>query len=180
MIAFFSYRKFFQDRNGKGFVIFNNNTGKWEATNKTNKLVREEILRDRDDSDGFNNKSIIRGYYDNYDEKTGLLRIKAVLPFTQNNLFEIIEAKIDINQTIYCVPETYTDPNNGKVFETRKLIVPIPDGQNIFFPTEKTISFDYFQSNSSELTYLLVQLTKNFSKDEVNYIQKVIVIGLCD
>lgn len=176
---FFVYKKNNQ-LIGEEKIVFNPQTQKWEKTIINDDINREEVLKNRSNDDGFYNQSIVRGYFDGYEEKDNSLKIKSTVRFTQNSLFDLIEVKINPVQTIYCVPEKYIDPNTGKAFDVRNLTIPVKEGQTLYLPTERIIDFDKFNSQSTDSTYLIVQLTQNLDKEKVNYVQKMIVVGLCE
>lgn len=176
---FFIYKKNDQSK-GEEKIVFNPQTQNWEKTSLRDNIDREKVLNNRPNDDGLYNQSIIRGYFDSYDEKNNSLKIKSTVRFTQNSLFELIEAKVNPAQTIYCAPEIYTDPNNGKSFEVRNLTIPVKDGQTLYLPTEEVFGFENFISQAKDSTYLIVQLTQNFNEDKINYVQKMIVVGLCE
>lgn len=161
-------------------IVFNPQTQRWEKTSLRDDIDREKVLNNRSNDDGLYNQSIVRGYFDSYDGKNNSLKIKSTVRFTQNNLFELIEAKVNPAQTIYCVPEKYIDPNNGKAFDVRNLTIPVKDNQILYLPTEEVFGFENFISQAKDSTYLIVQLTQNFDKEKINYVQKMIVVGLCE
>ena len=163
-----------------GKIVYNPITQKWEKTYLTDEINREEIQKNRGNEDGLYNQSILRGYFESYDETNSTLTMKSIVPFTQNSLFEISQLRLNSVQDIYCAPERYVDPNNGKSFEVRNLTIPVKDGQALYIPTEKIINFETFISKSKDSTYILVQLTKNYDKESTNYAKKIIVIGLCE
>lgn len=171
-------------RNGETSVdglVYNNITQSWEPVKTVaDNLDRDTIRQNQDNSDGLHNNSLLKGYFESYDEKNQQLIIKALVPFTQGNLYEQLDLKLYTNQTIYCAPLNYTDPNTGKSYETSKLMIPVKEGEIIYLPTEKIISFDSFVAKSNNLTNLLIQTTQNLNKDGDNYIQKIIALGLCD
>lgn len=171
-----------KEKNKYNKLIYNNATNKWEKFNQEDPLAleREEILDSLENSDGLQNQSIIRGYFENYDESTQKLKIKYLIPFSQGNLFENIELKLIPSQTIYCAPSVYIDPNTNKSYQTKNLVFPVKNGKTLWIPTEKYLDFEKFIENSDDLTFLYIQLTNNFSKEELNYIQKIIAIGLCE
>lgn len=160
---------------------YNQFTGQWEQTSQINPDMpeRSTVIR-TDNIDGLNNRSIIKGYFNHYDETSQTLLMRAAIEFTQGSLFEPAELKLALNQSIYCVPEHYTDPNTGKSYSLKSLRIPVKDGVTLFVPGEKTISFIDFLERSTEITFLLVQLTADFAPNQTNYVQKIIVTGICD
>ncbi len=179
-IGFYIYYSKNKQITGEEKIVYNPTTQKWEKTKINDDIDRETIKETRKNEDGFYNQSILRGYFEGYDGETNTLKIKSTVSFTQQSLFEIADLKINPAQIIYCAPETYTDPNNGKTFEVRSLTIPVKDGQILYLPTERVINFENFLSQTKDSTYLIVQLTQNFDKEKINYVQKMIVIGLCE
>lgn len=179
-IGFYVYYSKNKQIVGEEKIVYNPTTQKWEKTKINDDIDRETIKETRKNEDGFYNQSILRGYFEGYEEGTNTLKIKSTVRFTQQSLFEIADLKINPAQTIYCAPETYTDPNNGKTFEVRNLTIPVKDGQILYLPTERPINFEEFLSQTKDSTYLIVQLTQNFDKEKVNYVQKMIAVGLCE
>lgn len=159
---------------------YNSFTGKWERTSTASQLPNPSQITKADNVDGLHNYAVIKGYFDQYDEFSQILHIRAAINLTQNNLFEPAKLKLAPTQTIYCVPEIYTDPNTGKSYSLRNLKIPVRDGETLFVPGEKIISFNDFVEQSGQLTLLLIQLTTDFDASQTNYVKKVIVTGLCD
>ncbi len=164
-------------------IVYNPITEKWEKLVKADPLGedRAEIAKNLNNSDGIHNPTVLKGYFENYDEASQTLTLKSVIPFTQDGLFETIELKLLPTQTIYCAPSIYTDPNTGQNYPIDKLVIPVKDGDTLWIPTEKVISFDdEFLKKSNERTFLYLQLTENYNQQSTNYIKKLIVIGLCE
>lgn len=160
--------------------IYNEFTGEWEDVKiNSNGIDRSKIVK-ADNNDGLHNYSILKGYFEKYDEKTETLTLKAAIAFTQNNLFETTKVKLSKKQTVYCVPENYTDPNTGVSYPMRKLTIPVKDNANLYVFREKAITFDQFLEQSNDLTLLLIQLTEDFDKNKTNYVKKIIITGLCE
>jgi len=179
----FFYYRFYQSKRGERLAAsaYNQFTGQWEETKASTEITkRSNITKTDNNDDGLHNYSILKGYFDKYDAKAQTLTLKVAIAFTQNSLFEIADFKFSPIQTIYCAPIIYTDPNTGRNYSLEKLISPVKDGATLYFPGEQTISFADFIEKSNNLTFLLAQLTKNFDKTTTNYIQKIIVTGLCD
>jgi len=176
---FYFYKKPQFEKNNAKF-IFNNFSQSWEQTYKTDDLNRDEILENEDNSDSLHNQSIIRGFFDSYNPPSQELKIKMVVPFTRNSLFEYTILKFQSEKDTYCVSDRYTDPNTGKSYDFQKIIFPTKDNQLIYVPTEKAINFNDFIKKTNTKNYLIIQLTKKFNKEEINYIKKLIVVGLCD
>lgn len=161
-------------------LVYNTITQSWEETAETNPTVSREEIVPGENSDGLHNYTLLRGYFDRYDVTTNTLTIKAIQPFTNNNLTKLTQVHLNPSQSIYCTPTHYTDPNTGKSYLMKSLTMPVRDGELLFVPTEQLSSFDNFLTRSHELTYLLIQLTSNFDAQVTNYVQKIIAIGICD
>lgn len=159
---------------------YNQYTGQWEKTRLSSDVPDQAAVVKADNTNGLNNYSIIKGFFDHYNEATQTLKMRAAVAFTQNSLFEPAELQLSPHQSIYCVPEHYTDPNTGKSYSLKSLRIPVKDGETLFIPGEKTISFTDFLEHSNQLTFLLIQLTTDFDSNQNNYVQKIIVTGLCN
>lgn len=159
---------------------YNQFTGQWEKTKIDSKGIDPSKVEKNDNIDGLNNYAILKGYFNQYNEAAQTLNVRVGISFTQNALFEPTDLKLAPNQTIHCVPEFYIDPNTGKNYSLKNLRIPVKDGATLFVPGEKIISFTDFVERSNDTTFLLVQLTEDFDEAKTNYIQKIIVTGLCD
>ncbi|MCZ2128155.1 MAG: hypothetical protein LC099_10330 [Anaerolineales bacterium] len=185
LIALFIFASYYylfrqtQDNKLEG-DIYNQFTGQWEKANIKLQIPDRSKVAKTDNSDGLHNYAVLKGYFDRYDESSQILHIRAAIAFTQNNLFEPAMLKLSPAQTMYCVPEIYTDPNTGKSFALRNLKIPVKDGEPLFVPGETIISFNDFVEQSNQLTLLLVQLTADFDPTRTNYVQKIVATGLCD
>lgn len=160
--------------------IYNEFTGQWEKVQIDSKGIDRSQIAKTNNSDGLHNYAVLKGYFDQYDEESQTLKLRAAIAFTQNNLFEATQLKLSPEQTIYCLPENYIDPNTGQSYALRKLMIPVKDGTSLYLPGEKKISFTDFTNKSNQLTLLLIQLTEEFDKNKTNYVKKMIVTGLCD
>lgn len=160
-------------------LIYNTYTKTWETGGQEPHIVREDLAKISNE-DGLHNNSLLRGYFDHYDPEKQILIIKAVMPFTNANKFELVDLELSTRQTIYCAPKDYVDPNTGKTYLTKSLTFPVKDGEVVYVPTEQTTNFDNFLSKSNDLTYLLIQLTKDFDPANKNYVQKIIALEICD
>lgn len=176
------YYTFYQNRQSAQLEgeFYNQFTGEWEQTKISSDVPDQSAIIKNDNIDGLYNYSIIKGYFNQYDETSQTLKMRVAVAFTQNSLFEPSDLRLSPNQSVYCVPEQYTDPNTGKSYSLKNLRIPVKNGETIFVPGEKSIKFDDFVKNSNQLTFLLVQLTEDFESTEINYVQKIIVTGLCD
>lgn len=182
VLGFYFYKNFQNKKSASNKLVYNYQTERWEQVkDEADKIApdRTQILEKDNNADGIRNQTILKGYFSDYDENTQKLTIKYFLPFTQG-LFENVELKLLPNQIIYCVPEIYTDPNNGRQVEMTKLNIPVKTGATLWIPTEKIIGFDEFLRQSNDKTFLFLQLTQDYDSRAVNYIQKLIMVGLCE
>lgn len=180
--VFYFYNNFKNKNNVTNKFVYNSQTDKWEQIKDEKDPIgpdRAQILEKNNNADGLHNPTVLKGYFTNYDESTQLLSIKSLLSFTQG-LFENVELKLLPNQIIYCVPEIYTDPNNGSQSEIARLNIPVKTGATLWIPTEKIIGFDKFTQQSNERTFLFIQLTQDYNPQTINYIQKLIMVGICE
>lgn len=160
-------------------LVFNEESGKWENVQSMSRINREDLDKNSNE-DGFNNLTLLRGYYDHYDQKSESIVIKSLLPFTMGKQFEIVELKVPINKIFYCAPTITIVPKTGEGVKTQRLTFPTKDGQTLKVIGEKMISFEKVIQEAKLDTYLFVQLTQEFDKNNTNYIKKLVVIGLCD
>lgn len=180
--VFIYFRHRINQQNTNDKLIYNTETQKWEKYNYEDPIEsdREAILDVMAGKDDINNPSVLKGYFDSYDQDQQLLTIKAIIPFTQDNLFEIKQVKLLSGQSIYCAPSIYIDPNTGQAFETKDIVIPVADGETLQFHTEQLIAFTDFIEQSTERTFMHIQLTANYDENIINYVKKILVIGLCD
>lgn len=114
-IAIYYYRSYQSKQSNKlEGDFYNQFTGEWEKAEIDSKGIDPSNVIKTDNADGLNNYSVLKGYYNQYDETSQILNIRAAVAFTQSSLFEPADLKLAPNQTVYCVPEFYTDPNTGK------------------------------------------------------------------
>jgi hypothetical protein len=175
---YFLYRSNLQ-KNETNTLLYNRISGEWEAVAEIPKVKLEEINKDPNE-DGLHNLSIVRGYFDHYDEKTSELTLKSLLPFTMETQYELLSLKMPPSQTIYCSPSTIIDQVTGKELLTSSLTFMVKNEQTMVIGTEQNFSFDQFLNQATADTYLFIQLTQDLNKQNTNYIKKLIVIGLCD
>lgn len=182
-VGVFFYLKHKLDQQGAADkLIFNADTQKWEKYLYEDPVEgdREAILSAMAGKDGINDPVVLRGYFDNYDEKNQTLTIKAIIPFTQSGLFEIKQVKLFPGQSISCAPAIYIDPNTGVAYATKDLVIPVEEGQTLTFHTEQLISFTEFVEQSDQLTFMHLQLTAAYQQNTNNYVKKILAIGLCE
>ena len=180
--GFIYFRQRLNQQNTNSKLIYNSSTQKWEKYSYEDPVDsdREAILNVMTGKDDINNPSLLKGYFDNYDQDQQILTIKAVIPFTQNNLFEIKKVKLLAGQTIYCTPSVYIDPNTGQAYETKDIVIPVAEGETLKFHTEQLIIFTDFIEESTERTFMHIQLTEDYDENKTNYVKKILVIGLCN
>jgi hypothetical protein len=104
-------------------LVYNTITQRWEEAADTNPTVSREEISQEDNVDGLHNYTLLRGYFDRYDATTNTLTIKAIMPFTNNNKVELMDLQLSPSQSIYCTPTYYTDPNTGKSYLMKSLLV---------------------------------------------------------
>lgn len=179
---FLYFRNQFWSQETGGTFIYNAVTQRWEKADREDPLGadREAITANLAGKDDINNPSVLRGYFDHYDEKDQILTVKVVLSFTQNALFQEKQVKLLSGQSIYCTPAIYIDPNTGIAYNTKDIVIPVAEGETLQFHNEQLISFTDFIKQSTDRTYLYLQLTANYNDNATNYVQKILVVGLCD
>lgn len=179
IVVFYYFLYHQQESNRTKTLFYNRFTGNWEKTTAEPTIKPDQFEKNPND-DGLHNGSIIRAYYGGYNQDSQTLMVKRVLPLTNNSVVEDTPLKLNSSQSIYCAPENYSDPYTGKTFSLRKLVIPVKNDEVLRAPNENIISFEHFINSSTEFTYLLIQLTKDFDKNNTNYIQKVIALDICE
>lgn len=179
---FLYFRNQSQRQEDGNTYVYNAVTQRWDKANREDPLGddREAITANLAGKDNINNPSILKGYFDSYDEKDQILTLKAALSFTQNALFEKKLVKLLSGQTIYCTPAVYLDPNTSQAFQTKDIVIPVAEGEVLQFHNEQLISFADFIKQSTDRTYLYLQLTADYDESTTNYVKKILVIGLCE
>ena len=182
--ALFFFKRKIDQENASTKLVYNTVTQEWEKYTKEDpdQADRESILNNLAQDDtmaGLYNPTVLKGYFDHYDQDQQLLTIKALVPFTQN-LFELKQVKLLSGQSIYCTPAIYVDPNTGQAYETKNIEIPVPEGETLSFHTEQLISFTDFLEGSTDQTFLHLQLTAAYDAASTNYVKKILVIGLCE
>ena len=179
----FLYFRNQSQRQGAGNTyVYNTVTQRWDKANREDPLGddREAITANLAGKDDINNPSILRGYFDSYKEKDQVLTVKVVLSFTQNALFQEKQVKLLSGQSIYCTPAIYVDPNTGIAYKTKDIVIPVAEGEILQFHNEQVISFTDFIKQSTDRTYLYLQLTADYDENATNYVKKILVVGLCE
>ena len=180
--GFIYFRQRLNQQNTTSKLIYNSSTQKWEKYSYEDPVEsdRNTILDVMAGKDDINQPFVLKGYFDSYDQDQQLLTVKAVIPFTQDNLFEIKQVKLLSGQSIYCTPSIYIDPNTGQAYQTKNIIIPVAEGETLQFHTEQLISFANFTEQSTDRTFMHLQLTEDYDENKTNYVKKILVIGLCD
>lgn len=180
ILAFFSFRYYGNlQKNEASTWLYNRISGEWEKVADRPRIKLEEIKKDPNE-DGLHNLSIVRGYFDHYDEQTDELTLKSLLPFTMETQYELLSLKMPPSQTIYCSPSTIIDQVTGEKLLTNNLTFMVKNEQTMMIGVEQKFSFDQFLKQATADTYLFIQLTQDLNKQNTNYIKKLVVIGLCD
>lgn len=114
----FIYLKYYQKNSltDDKKLIYNTQLGQWEEANKIDDPVdadRETILKNDSNQNGLHNNTILRAYFDKYDENIQELSVKYLVAFTQG-IYKEAKLRLSSSQTIYCAPAVYIDPNNGQ------------------------------------------------------------------
>lgn len=141
-------------------------------------IIREQNLNDN--PDGLKNYTILRGYFDSYDESSQSLKVKVRVAYTSGSIFQPYSLQLPLSANLYCAPTNFTDQNSGRVIPTQELTIPVMNGATLYLPTEKPLTFSNLLAQSSEQTFLFIQLTDNFQENEANTIHKLIAVGLCE
>ena len=161
-------------------LVYNAFSEEWEESYKAPPLSTDELNQLQPIGDGGFNQLVQRGYFDSFDQSTNSLSLKAVIPFTAESQYYLLTAQLDLNQSVYCVPEYIIDEQTGQYLPVKEITFPVKDGEILAIPGEKKITLEDFLTQSTPQTYLFVQLLDKPKTDGVNYIQKLIVLGLCN
>jgi hypothetical protein len=180
VIAVYSVLRRQQNQETIEALGYNRTTGQWESTTANTYGVQPDKVTLPTNDDGLSNPTILRGYFERYEAESQILYLKATVPFSQGNLFKSVTVKLSPQQSLTCVPRNYTDPNTGKTYPMSKMLVPVRDQAVLYMPNETNLAFTDFVDNSTDLTFLLLQLTSPYQPEKVNYVQKLIVTGLCE
>lgn len=179
--TFLAYFYFFQKNKEEKIesLSFNPISGNWEETKNPQRIELSEADLNPND-DGLSNRAIVRGYFDKIDQNNNELTIKMALPFTGDSQYKTAKFKLPPDQKTFCSPSTIEDQVTGKTHETKSLGFIVKNGQTMNISREQLIDFNKFYENANEKTYVFLQLTKDYSEKESNYIQKIVIVGLCD
>lgn len=159
-------------------LMYNQESQEWEIVDDLLKISIEDI-DPNPNNDGLHNRTILRGYFNHYDDTQDKLVIKAVLPFTGNLQYQLVELELKHN-SLYCSPSIIVDKKTGQQHLTKDLEFIVKNGQVMKISQEKMIGFDEFITKAKQDTYVFIQLTEDFAKTKKNIINKLVVIGLCD
>jgi len=160
-------------------LVFDPVSGEW-ARVKAEPRVDIEELDPHPNDDGLHNRTLVRGYFDSYNEANNEITIKAVLPFTGDTQYELVKLKLPLLKTTYCAPASVVDQRTGELLLTQEMGFIVKDGQEMITVNEQLIPFEEFLAKASDTTYLLIQLASDFDRHADNYITKLVVVGLCD
>lgn len=160
-------------------LVYNTEISKWETVEEAPRIEAEEVDKN-DNEDGLHNQSVLKGYFDRYDQEKDELVVKYTLPFTMDRQHKVINLKTSPNKITYCTANTITEEKTGKETLTKDLDFIVKNNQTLVTSKEKVIDFEKFIAKADEKTFLFIQLTKDFNKNETNYIKKLVVVGLCD
>lgn len=161
-------------------LVYNAFSETWEESYEAPPLSTDELNQLQPIGDGGFNQLVQRGYFDSFDEATNSLSLKAVVPFTAKSQYYLLTTQLDLNQSVYCVPEYVIDEQTSQHLSVKEITFPVKDGEILAIPGEKRITLEDFLNQSTPQTYLFVQLLDKPKIDGVNYIQKLIVLGLCN
>lgn len=160
-------------------MSFNPISGNWEETKNPQRIELNEA-DPNPNKDGLNNRTVVRGYFEQINQEKNEITIKMALPFTGESQYKLATFKLPPDQKTFCSPSTIEDQITGKTHETKSLGFIVKNGQTMNISREQPIDFNKFYENANEKTYVFLQLTKDYSEKESNYIQKMVVVGLCD
>lgn len=154
-------------------------SGNWEQTKNPQRIKVDEVDPSPNE-DGLNNRTVVRGFLDQINQENNEITIKMALPFTGESQYKLATFKLPPDQKTFCSPSTIEDQVTGKTHETKNLGFIVKNGQTMNISREQLIDFDQFYEKANSETYVFLQLTKNYSEKESNYIQKIVIVGLCD
>lgn len=178
--AGFAYLRYLKtQKQGPESLLYNSTLGEWETVTESPRIELKEIDPDPNE-DGLHNRTLVRGVLDHFNLDTHEVTLKMALPFTGESQYQLATFKLAPEQTIYCSPSIITDQITGKVHQTKDLGFIVKNGQTMFISQEKNILFNEVVERANQTTYVFLQLTNDYQEDTTNYIQKMVVVGLCD
>ncbi len=160
-------------------LVYNEVSGSFEAIDAVPRVALKEVDPNPNE-DGLHNRTLLRGYFDSYDKANNTITIKSVLPFTGDTQYELVSLQLPPTKTTYCAPSTIVDQQTGERLVTQNLGFIVKNGQTLVTTHEQVIPFEQFITEANQTTYLFVQLTADYDETQTNYIQKLVVVGLCD
>ncbi len=160
-------------------LVYNEVSGSFEAIDAVPRVALKEVDPNPNE-DGLHNRTLLRGYFDSYDKANNTITIKSVLPFTGDTQYELVSLQLPPTKTTYCAPSTVVDQQTGERLITQNLGFIVKNGQTLVTTHEQVIPFEQFITEANQTTYLFVQLTADYDETQTNYIQKLVVVGLCD
>jgi len=160
-------------------LVYNEVSGSFETIDAVPRVALKEVDPNPNE-DGLHNRTLLRGYFDSYDKANNTITIKSVLPFTGDTQYELVSLQLPPTKTTYCAPSTVVDQQTGERLVTQNLDFIVKNGQTLVTTHEQVIPFEQFITEANQTTYLFVQLTADYDETQTNYIQKLVVVGLCD
>jgi len=118
---------------------------------------------------------ILKGYYDSYDQKSAIFKVKNQL--MNSNSLQLLEASTKNLKQFYCWPSIYEDKNKGAVEVKTLQFMVNPSGADMFMAGEKSISIDQLDVFLQKDSFVILQLTNPFVFGQENLVQKLIVLG---
>lgn len=177
LLAFYLFQKN-KEKKLKSLTL-NPISGNWETVKNPQRIEVDEVDPSPNE-DGLNNRTVVRGFLDQVNQEKNEITIKMALPFTGESQYKLATFKLPPDQKTFCSPSTIEDQVTGKTHETKSLGFIVKNGQTMNISRERLIDFNQFYEKANNETYIFLQLTKNYNEKESNYIQKIVVVGLCD
>lgn len=177
LLAFYLFQKN-KEKKLKSLTL-NPISGSWETVKNPQRIEVDEVDPSPNE-DGLNNRTVVRGFLDQVNQEKNEITIKMALPFTGESQYKLATFKLPPDQKTFCSPSTIEDQVTGKTHETKSLGFIVKNGQTMNISRERLIDFNQFYEKANNETYIFLQLTKNYNEKESNYIQKIVVVGLCD
>lgn len=184
-LMWWTFAKNKADQSKPSYLKYQFETGTWLETKEqpTHNLT---ITTDpnlstinQDNNQGLRNPTILRGFFDHYDPATDLLYLKAVVPFSFDQLYELKAVKVGLQQQFYCAPPVAIDEQTGKTIDLKLYRFPVYDGQTLYTYREQLLEKESFFTRASDRTWLFLQTTKPYTDEADNYLYKLVAVGLC-
>lgn len=119
---------------------------------------------------------VLKGYFDQLDLAKHSLSFKN--QFLGSQTLQLLTVNLQDISQFYCWPETVTD--NDQTYDLKRLEFYVsPAGEDItpLRETERTIPLDQIETFLKQDHYLIIQLENNFDLNQVNKVQKLILLG---